>query len=487
MIRRNITVMLCAILLAIGFAGVLEDADASDIHGFSTTWCNSPELISLASMEAGGVVNEDNVVTSRGTEGVVTSQGPSIRMNEVGSRVQVTFDQPLFFTQFLFDNVDAADAVRVDASLGDLRQPIDASSVRGSLVRADEQSAFGLTAEARSQRDGTGQIDVFVGTTEILLTNEGSTPIDVVGAIGCPAFQLSSETISAPAWDVDRQEFVGEYEVTLANRLANPRTTALRLQESAASTTTIDDVTISASLDSPGFSTASVGLLRMSTELERRRNIEFDGLQNLSLLDTPLELRDGTDHTIRLEVGFTPDFNDPAWAEGVAAPAPSFQVRGAVDDITVGVGGRLTQEGVDLEDIDTLEAPSPSLVVEHELLGEPLSDANGVITTSERIDVINTGEAAISEVLVDYSLLELWGEGTQVLSVAGQATGGCGGLFSTAFTGVGATVVLFDADGLDAGGRCSIELQAEVLPGTCLLYTSPSPRDATLSRMPSSA
>ena len=26
-----------------------------------------------------------------------------------------------------------------------------------------------------------------------------------------------------------------------------------------------------------------------------------------------------------------------------------------------------------------------------------------------------------------------------------------------------------------------------LLPGTCLLYTSPSPRDATLSRMPSSA
>ena len=25
------------------------------------------------------------------------------------------------------------------------------------------------------------------------------------------------------------------------------------------------------------------------------------------------------------------------------------------------------------------------------------------------------------------------------------------------------------------------------LPGSCLLYTSPSPRDATLSRMPSSA
>ena len=33
-----------------------------------------------------------------------------------------------------------------------------------------------------------------------------------------------------------------------------------------------------------------------------------------------------------------------------------------------------------------------------------------------------------------------------------------------------------------------VEMGDEILPGsTCLLYTSPSPRDATLSRMPSSA
>ena len=31
------------------------------------------------------------------------------------------------------------------------------------------------------------------------------------------------------------------------------------------------------------------------------------------------------------------------------------------------------------------------------------------------------------------------------------------------------------------------ELQADKVPIDCLLYTSPSPRDATLSRMPSSA
>ena len=31
------------------------------------------------------------------------------------------------------------------------------------------------------------------------------------------------------------------------------------------------------------------------------------------------------------------------------------------------------------------------------------------------------------------------------------------------------------------------DVYVTMLPGGCLLYTSPSPRDATLSRMPSSA
>ena len=39
-----------------------------------------------------------------------------------------------------------------------------------------------------------------------------------------------------------------------------------------------------------------------------------------------------------------------------------------------------------------------------------------------------------------------------------------------------------DADLINAGKQTISEL-----PHTCLLYTSPSPRDATLSRMPSSA
>ena len=40
---------------------------------------------------------------------------------------------------------------------------------------------------------------------------------------------------------------------------------------------------------------------------------------------------------------------------------------------------------------------------------------------------------------------------------------------------------------LDSGALYRIIAVAGVADGICLLYTSPSPRDATLSRMPSSA
>ena len=40
---------------------------------------------------------------------------------------------------------------------------------------------------------------------------------------------------------------------------------------------------------------------------------------------------------------------------------------------------------------------------------------------------------------------------------------------------------------LTSTDQCSSECCDEGLSSTCLLYTSPSPRDATLSRMPSSA
>ena len=48
--------------------------------------------------------------------------------------------------------------------------------------------------------------------------------------------------------------------------------------------------------------------------------------------------------------------------------------------------------------------------------------------------------------------------------------------------------VFFDIDiGGEAKGRIVMGLYGKTVPKTCLLYTSPSPRDRTRSRMPSSA
>ena len=56
--------------------------------------------------------------------------------------------------------------------------------------------------------------------------------------------------------------------------------------------------------------------------------------------------------------------------------------------------------------------------------------------------------------------------------------------------GIGFTVSLFITGlAFDQPGQEALDTQARlgILAASCLLYTSPSPRDATLSRMPSSA
>ena len=66
-------------------------------------------------------------------------------------------------------------------------------------------------------------------------------------------------------------------------------------------------------------------------------------------------------------------------------------------------------------------------------------------------------------------------------------TGGSGGLgmaAARAFLAKGAKVAVFD---LEEGGAKALAEENAGQIKYCLLYTSPSPRDATLSRMPSSA
>ena len=52
---------------------------------------------------------------------------------------------------------------------------------------------------------------------------------------------------------------------------------------------------------------------------------------------------------------------------------------------------------------------------------------------------------------------------------------------------IGTEAWQFPQGGIDKGERVREAMYRELHEETCLLYTSPSPRDATLSRMPSSA
>ena len=463
--RRTVLVVLLATALASIVAVWNAGAQARSAHGFQTTWCDNPVVVPLAESVGGAVVPAAGVVTARGTETALTTRGPGIRMNERGSRVQVTFDETLFHTQWLFESVDTGDSLRVDATIGSARQQIQASSVRGSFTAGEAVGASSLTAIARSDTAfGSGEIDVFVGATEFLFTSEADSPIELVSAIGCPALSFATQTVDAARWDPDSQQFFAEYEVEFSNALVNARSTALQVQEPDAATNIVDDISIDLSLAARGFASASIEELELSSGLERRQNESFDGVNNAALLSTPLQLTDQRTERIRVLVAYVPDFDDPAWSEGIPAPAPTIRLRGRVDDIAVGTSGSLAAEGNEIRG-ETLPAPEAELRVVHEPLSDAVSATDGSVSFIDRIRVINEGETAISDLLVNYSIAELFGENTLVQEVSGGASGGCSGRFVDSFDGSGRTLVVFDQNGLDVGAECSITVRARVLPG----------------------
>ena len=123
-----------------------------------------------------------------------------------------------------------------------------------------------------------------------------------------------------------------------------------------------------------------------------------------------------------------------------------------------------------------------------------------IITVSERIgtayrDTLTTPSSVITSD-------EIAARGQQFVSdllrslpgIAVNSSGPAGGLTQIRVRGAEANQVLILIDGVEVANPSSGEfdfagLRSEdiVRIETCLLYTSPSPRDATLSRMPSSA
>lgn len=461
-----ITVLVAAAI--VGSLGSLGAQNGDDDHPFATTWCKSPVVIPLATADAVSTTNAEGVSTARGANAVLSSRGPVVRMSEVGSRVQVTFDQTLFHTQWLFGSVDVGDSVRADAFLGRARQPIDAYSIRGSMVVAPEQPTRGLTAIADEEPTSTGELDIFVGATEVLITNEGGTAVDLIAVAGCPAIELSTEVISAPVWDAELQRFVAEHEVTFLNRLANPRAAALRTQQPDAASTVIDDLVVDIAIAADGFRTAEIVRSSMSRELDLRRSDTFDGVNDTGVLGTPLRLANGDVQRLRFSVAYEPNFDDASWAEGVGVPAPTIALRGVVDDVQVGVSARLRPDGAELDTSTApsrLVTPAPGLTVEHEFVTAPESTADGAVTVAERIVVANIGDTAVDELVVRYPIAEMYGPGTVLTEFTGTASHSCAGLFAERFNGGTRSVAVFDETGLGVGEQCTIDMQTVLLPG----------------------
>ena len=462
-----LTILLTALSVAgsVGFIRAFSDAG----HPFSTTWCDSPEVIQLASESLDGVVTAaPGVSVARGAEVTVGTRGPAVRLNELGSRAQVNLGQTLFHTQWLFSSVSPGDAIRTDVLIGAARQPVEATSVRGALVPAADQLEVGLLAEAVERPSSTGEVDVFSGATEFLFTNEGETPIELIAAIGCPALSMDTEQISAPAWDADLQRFVSEHSVTLNNQLANSRVQALRSLDQNVASTIVEDVTIDLDLAAAGFSSAEIVDVVGIGSLNSRLNEAFDGLTDTALLANPLRLADSDEQTFRFSVAYEPDFNDPAWDEGIAAPAPEIAVRGRVDSVQVGLSGVLRAAGADVDrsiSPDLLDTPTPGVVLELNELEEPRLDEDGRAVLSHELVIVNNGETAVTGLTIDLPLVEMFGPGSVVEAINIQGREACVVPISTGYDGGGSSTLIFDADGLGVDGRCRVTVDARVLPG----------------------
>lgn len=463
--RAAIVVVIIAALAAIGLN---SPSDAQAPSPFDSSWCESPVVVPIAIADATSTRTADGVATARGAEAALSSLGPVVRMEELGSRVQVTLGETLFHTQWLFAGVGADDSVRIDARLGRARQPLEASSIRGALTEAPETDGPGLVAVGADTVQSTAEIAVFSAVTEVLFTNEGEGALDLVAAVGCPALRLQSDVLATPRWDASSQRFLAEHEITISNELAQPKTRALRVLNPAAASTTIDDLTIDVAVAAEGFVRAEIVAIDMSEPLRERWSEDFDGVIDTGLLSVPLRLTENEPLRLQFTVAYEPDFDDPSWSEGVDAPAPVIQIRGEVDDVAVGLSAVLRNGGAEIDSVvepNRLITPAPGLVVDHTFIKEPTSSADGLVSMVEQLTVTNVGETAIVDLRIEYPNVAMYGAGSRLVEVAISGPAGCADGSQSDFDGAGQPVVIRRPGGLDVGSTCTVELRSTILPG----------------------
>ena len=142
-----------------------------------------------------------------------------------------------------------------------------------------------------------------------------------------------------------------------------------------------------------------------------------------------------------------------------------------------------------LNNIPLRACGTPSIELAKTVLSDPerLEDGRQLVTYN--FEITNTGETLVEDVRLDDDLSSVFGAGRvdiEALEIT-SAPDGFAGQENPAFNGETNIGLLSGPGDLSPGESLTVGLEVAVNPESCLLYTSPSPRDATLSRMPSSA
>ena len=148
-------------------------------------------------------------------------------------------------------------------------------------------------------------------------------------------------------------------------------------------------------------------------------------------------------------------------------------------DATGDIGGATEINSIIITPTDSLTEQSQVLVI---IAGNVIVDTSGNIMSEEKNTTFTVADVTPPKITSyslapnnDYVLLtfseDIWSETNQ-----------SGSINTTDFE-----ITLNSDDENSNASEATLEQVADTLDNTCLLYTSPSPRDATLSRMPSSA